>query len=283
VAHIASPGMFLRIPRKAETPMQTNPVLSRALAFLLATFGAIAFAQQPQKAPQAYEPAVGQEGKDVVWVPTPQALVDKMLDMAKMTPRDFVMDLGSGDGRTVITAAKRGARALGIEYNPDMVALSRKSAEKEGVSSRATFIKADLFETDLSKATVITMFLLPEINLKLRPKILALKPGTRVVSNSFTMGEWQADESATLDEAAGCTTSWCTALLWIVPARVAGSYTIPQGELVLKQDFQMLSGTLRAAYGTVPVQGRVRGEEISFKAGGKEYRGRVSNGRLDLK
>ncbi len=144
--------------------------------FLLAAFSALAFAQ-PQKAPAAYEPSVGQEGKDVVWVPTSQALVDKMLDMAKVTPRDFVMDLGSGDGRTVITAAKRGARAMGIEYNPDMVALSKANAEKEGVSARATFMKADLFETDLSKATVITMFLLPEINLKLRPKILRAEAG----------------------------------------------------------------------------------------------------------
>jgi len=215
-------------------------------------------------------------------VPTSQALVDRMLDMAKVTPRDFVMDLGSGDGRTVITAAKRGATAMGIEYNPDMVALSKKSAEKEGVSARATFMKADLFETDLSRATVITMFLLPEINLKLRPKILALKPGTRVVSNTFTMGEWKADQTAELREEAGCS-SWCTALLWIVPARVAGRYTIADGELVLKQDFQMLSGTLRAAGGPVTVEGRVRGEEVTFKANGKQYRGRVNNGKLELR
>ncbi|HET9736071.1 MAG TPA: class I SAM-dependent methyltransferase [Burkholderiales bacterium] len=262
--------------------MHAAPALRHALAFVLAASCTLA-AAQAQKAPAAYEPAVGQEGKDVVWVPTSDALVNKMLDMAKVTPRDFVMDLGSGDGRTVIAAAKRGARALGIEYNPDMVALSKQSAEKEGVSGRAKFMKADLFETDFSKATVITMFLLPEINLKLRPKILALKPGTRVVSNTFTMGEWQEDESATLDEAAGCTTSWCTALLWIVPARVAGRYAIPDGELVLKQDFQMLSGTLRAAGGPVTVEGRVRGEEVSFKAGGKEYRGRMSNGKLELR
>ncbi len=262
--------------------MLASPLMRLVLATLLAAFSALAIAQ-PQKAPAAYEPAVGQEGKDVVWVPTSQALVDKMLDMAKVTPRDIVMDLGSGDGRTVITAAKRGARALGIEYNPDMVALSKKHAEQEGVSARATFMKADLFETDLSKATVITMFLLPEINLKLRPRILGLKPGTRVVSNTFTMGEWQEDESATLDEAAGCTTSWCTALLWIVPARVAGSYKIPQGELVLKQDFQMLSGTLRAAGGPVTVEGRVRGEEVFFKAGGREYRGRMNGKALELR
>src|ERR1700741_5309263 len=143
---------------------------------LLFAFTAQACAQaQPARKP--YEPEVGQAGKDVVWVPTPQAVVDKMLDMAKLTPADFLMDLGSGDGRTVITAAKRGARALGIEYNPEMVELSKRNAQKEGVTERASFVKADLFETDFSKATVITMFLLPDINIKLRPKILALKHG----------------------------------------------------------------------------------------------------------
>jgi precorrin-6B methylase 2 len=258
-----------------------HPVLRLVLAIVLAVCGALAFAQ-PQKAPAAYEPSVGQEGKDVVWVPTSQALVDKMLDMAKVTPRDFVIDLGSGDGRTVITAARRGTRAMGIEYNPDMVALSQLNAEKAGVADRATFIKADLFETDFSKATVITMFLLPDINLKLRPRILALKPGTRVVSNTFTMADWKADETATLGEAAGCE-SWCTALLWIVPARVAGSYAIPDGQLVLSQEFQMLSGSLRTSNGPVTVEGRVRGEEVSFKAGGKEYRGRINGKALELK
>src|SRR4051812_10200085 len=127
--------------------------------------------REEYKAKEEFKPQVGQEGKDVVWVPTPQALVDKMLDLAKVTPQDYVIDLGSGDGRTVITAAKRGARALGIEYNPDMVELSKRNAAKEGVTDKAQFMKADLFETDFSKATVITMFLLPEINMKLRPKI----------------------------------------------------------------------------------------------------------------
>src|SRR5574341_258516 len=155
---------------------------------------------QAQTATSTYEPTVGQEGKDVVWVPTPQAVVDKMLDMAKVTPQDVVIDLGSGDGRTVITAAKRGARALGIEYNPDMVELSRRNAAKEGVSDKASFIKADLFESDFSQAQVITMFLLSSINMKLRPKILDLKPGTRIVSNSFTMGDWTADETVTVKD-----------------------------------------------------------------------------------
>src|SRR5207253_10527453 len=134
---------------------------------LLAAFSALAFAQA-QKAPASFEPTVGQEGKDVVWVPTPQAVVDKMLDMAKVTASDYVIDLGSGDGRTVITAAKRGARALGIEYNPDMVELAKANARIAGVAERASFVNADLFASDFSKASVITMFLLPQINLKLR-------------------------------------------------------------------------------------------------------------------
>src|SRR4026209_2437785 len=150
---------------------------------------------QPTK---EFEPQVGQEGKDVIWVPTPQALVDKMLDMAKVTAKDYVIDLGSGDGRTVITAAKRGAKALGIEYNPDMVELSKRNAAKEGVSDKANFMKADLFESDFSQAQVVTMFLLPDINIRLRPKILNLKPGTRIVSNTFTMGDWTDDETATV-------------------------------------------------------------------------------------
>ena len=259
--------------------MHASPFLRLSLAALLA-FSAAAFAQ-PQKAPAApFEPAVGQEGKDVVWVPTSEALVEKMLDMAKVTSRDFVMDLGSGDGRTVIAAARRGATALGIEYDPDMVALSKYNAEKAGVTRRATFMKADLFDTDLSKATVITMFLLPEINLKLRPKILALKPGTRIVSNTFTMEKWEADETATPAE---CATSWCTALLWIVPARVAGTYDTPQGRLVLKQQFQMLSGSLRNGEKTYALEGRVRGEEVSFRAGGREYKGRMNGKQLELR
>ena len=253
------------------------------LAFLFSLMLSSAVACAQQSATSTYEPTVGQEGKDVVWVPTPQALVDKMLDMAKLTPNDFLMDLGSGDGRTVITAAKRGARALGVEYNPQLVELSKKNAQKEGVADRAQFVKADLFETDFSKATVITMFLLPDINLKLRPKLLQLKPGTRVVSNSFTMGDWQADETAELGSSQGCTNSWCTALLWIIPARVAGTHKTPQGEVTFKQQYQMLSGTLRTPQRTVPLEGRVRGEEITFKAGGREYRGRMNGKQLELK
>jgi SAM-dependent methyltransferase len=231
-----------------------------------------------QPAKEEFKPQVGQEGKDVVWVPTPQALVDKMLDLAKVTPQDYVIDLGSGDGRTVITAAKRGARALGIEYNPDMVELSKKNAAKEGVGEKAQFMKADLFETDFSKATVITMFLLPDINLKLRPKILDMKPGTRVVSNSFTMGEWEDDETATVGN--GCA-SWCTAHFWLVPAKVQGTWKLPQGELDIKQQFQMISGTLKSSGKSVPVKGRLRGEQITFTAGEAQYSGHVTGDKME--
>jgi len=261
--------------------MPAAAIRRTACATLLAACSAFAFAQAPN-APSSYEPETGQPGKDVVWVPTPQVLVDRMLDMAKVTASDYVMDLGSGDGRTVITAARRGARAVGIEYNPDMVELSRRNAAQAGVVGKAEFVKADLFETDFSPATVITMFLLPDINLKLRPKILDLKPGTRVVSNSFNMDDWQADEIADLTAEQSCGTSWCTALLWIVPARVAGSHQLPQGELTLHQQFQFLSGTLRSNGETFPVQGKVRGEELTFSAGSRVYRGRVVGKRLVL-
>ena len=224
-----------------------------------------------------YQPAVGQEGKDVIWVPTPQALVDKMLDMAKVTPKDFVIDLGSGDGRTVITAAKRGSKALGIEYNADMVELSKSIAAKEGVADRASFIKADLFESDFSQAQVISMFLLSSINLKLRPKILDLKPGTRIVSNTFDMGDWKPDESATIP---GCK-SWCTAHLWIVPAKTDGHWKLPQGELTIKQNFQMISGTLKNGDAVTPVNGKLNGDQISFTAGNMSYRGRVNGNSME--
>jgi SAM-dependent methyltransferase len=263
----------------SEKNMNASRFLRHSLlTLLLSTFVAGVFAQA-QPAKQDYEPSVGQEGKDVVWVPTSQTLVDKMLDMAKVTAKDHVIDLGSGDGRTVITAAKRGIRALGIEYNPDMVELSKRNAVKEGVTDKAAFMKADLFESDFSKATVITMFLLPDINLKLRPKILDLKPGTRIVSNSFTMGEWKADETATVSE--GCN-SYCTAYLWIVPAKVGGRWQLPEGELTLKQSFQMISGTLKSGSGTAQITGgKLNGDRISFSAGGAQYSGRVNGDTIE--
>ena len=252
--------------------MTTRRVISSVA--MLALLAGTAFAQTTGQKP--FEPQVGQAGKDVVWVPTPQAVVDQMLDMAKVQKTDFVMDLGSGDGRTVITAAKRGARAMGIEYNPDMVDLSVRNAKEAGVAERAVFVKADLFETDLTKADVITMFLLPSINVKLRPKILDLKPGTRIVSNTFTMEDWQADETTTVTD--GCSSSWCTALLWIVPAKVAGTWSTPNGALTLTQNFQMISGTL----GGQAIQGRLRGNEITFTAGATKYTGTVDGNTMKI-
>jgi hypothetical protein len=241
------------------------------LAFLLC-FVAAGVCAQPAK--KEFEPQVGQEGKDVIWVPTPQGLIEKMLDMAKVTPADTVIDLGSGDGRTVIAAAQRGAKALGIEYNPDMVELSKRNAEKAGLAGRASFIKADLFETDLSQATVITMYLLPTINLKLRPKILGLKPGTRIVSHAFTMDDWKPDQTESFDAR--------TAYLWIVPAKVEGAWQFAQGELSLVQNFQTFTGTLHSGGNSVSItNGKLRGDQLTFTAGSTEYTGRVNGASID--
>jgi precorrin-6B methylase 2 len=230
---------------------------------------------------EEYQPEVNQPGKDVAWWPTSQVLVDKMLDLAKVTPEDFVVDLGSGDGRTVITAAKRGARALGIEYNPDLVALSEHNAARENVGERAQFVQGDLFQVDFSQGTVITMFLSETINRKLRPRILNLKPGTRVVSNSFTMGEWTADEIVTVQDSERCS-NYCTALLWIVPAKVAGTWKLPEGELTLTQRFQVISGTFESGSNTAAIRnGRLRGNRISFEVGDAIYTGRVRGDTME--
>ena len=254
--------------------MQAPLLLRRfVLASFVSLFAVAAFGQtQPVKKDKGFQPSVGQEGKDVVWVPTSQALVNRMLDMAKVTSNDVLYDLGSGDGRTVITAAKRGATAYGVEYNPNMVVLSKRNAQKEGVAEKAQFIQGDIFETDFSKATVITLFLLPELNVKLRPKILDMKPGTRVVSNSFTMGDWQADQTQNVSEKEGCT-AYCTAYLWIVPAKVEGKWKLPDGELTLKQTFQNVSGSLGA---NEISKGRLRADQVTFTAGNAQYSGKVN-------
>jgi SAM-dependent methyltransferase len=259
--------------------MNGSQVMRRLSVVLCA---ALVTAAAPAQTPQTKEPfklEVYQPGKDVVWVPTPQALVDKMLDLAKVTSEDYLIDLGSGDGRTVIAAAKRGTRALGIEYNPDMVELSKENAAKAGVTDRVAFLKADLFESDLSQGTVITMFLLTEINLKLRPRLLDLKAGTRVVSNTFKMGDWTPDGTAAVN--GGCE-AWCTAYLWIVPAQVEGTWRVLEGELALKQSFQTISGTLTANGRSVPISaGRLHANRISFSAGGATYTGEVSGEAME--
>lgn len=243
----------------------------------------VAHAQPAKKeaaaASREFTPEVGQAGKDVVWVPTPQTLVNKLLDMTKLTPKDILYDLGSGDGRTVITAAKRGTRAYGIEYNPDMVELSKHNAAKEGVSDRATFEKADIFESDFSKATVITLFLLPSLNVRLRPTLLNMTPGTRVAANSFGMGDWKPDQTA---RAEGDCESWCTAYLWIVPAKVEGAWKTANGELTLKQEFQFISGTLRTGDKSLAISnGKLDGERIAFSVGAAQYSGRVNGDSIE--
>ena len=206
-----------------------------------------------------YEPTPGQAGKDVVWVPTPQELVEKMLDMAKVTPQDIVIDLGSGDGRNVIAAAKRGARAYGFEFNPEMVALSRGKPGSRRRRSRdvhrGRHVRGRHFESHRARA-----FLLPSNLDKLAPKFLALRPGTRMVNNTFQVTGWEADASETVE---GSCTSWCTSHLNIIPARAAGTWRLGTNDLTLTQEFQMVSGTL----GTTPLAGgRLSGEQISLRS-----------------
>ncbi len=248
-------------------------LIYKRLSVALAFAAALALSVTTQAQDKGYTPSVGQEGKDVIWVPTPESLVQKMLEMAKLTPADVHFDLGSGDGRTVIAAARRGTKAVGIEYNPDMVELSKRNAQKEGatVAARAEFIRGDIFETDFSKANVLTLYLLPSLNLKLRPTILNMKPGTRVVSHAFTMDNWQADQTETVEGR--------TAYLWIVPAKVEGSWRIEGGgNLALKQMFQKLEGTVG---GRAITNATLRGDAIAFSVDGRDYSGRVSGERIE--
>ncbi|MCA1585744.1 MAG: class I SAM-dependent methyltransferase [Acidobacteria bacterium] len=247
----------------------SRPHLFLSVALLIA--GTAALPAQTPTPPAPFEPTVGQAGKDVVWVPTPEALVEKMLDMAEVGPSDLVMDLGSGDGRNIIGAAKRGARAVGVEFNPDMVALARHRASEAGVGDKATFIEGDMYAADISKATVMALFLLPVNMDKLAPKFLELAPGSRIVANTFAITGWNPDRTESIT-ASGCT-SWCTALLWTVPAKVAGTWQTPQGDLMLTQDFQVVAGTL----GSMPiVDGKLTGRMLQFSTGASEHSAEVS-------
>ena len=212
-----------------------------------------------------YKPRRGQSGKDVIWIPTPDTLVNRMLRMAQVTPKDYVIDLGSGDGKIVIAAAREGARGLGIEYNPDMVELSRRRAQQAGVADRARFEKADIFESDFSQATVITRYLLPHLNLRLRHRILALKPGTRVASHEFRMGRWRPDETAKVGHA--------SVHLWLVPANAGGDweFSFPQQHgprtvrMSFTQRFQYVTGeALFKDFTALPSDGKLLGERLSF-------------------
>ncbi len=220
-----------------------------------------------------FEPQLNQPGKDVQWVPTPPALVDAMLSLAKLGPDDLLVDLGSGDGVLVIAAAQRGARGRGIEYDPKLVEYSRARARAAGVNARTSFVRGDIFKTDFSSATVVTSFLLPSMNLRLRPTFLAMKPGTRIVANTFGIADWEPDDTVAVEPC----DRWCTAMLWIVPSRVGGTWLTPKGPLSLTQRFQFVTGSL----GDQPIaQGRLRGNELSFTVGTVTYRGQVDGGRM---
>jgi phospholipid N-methyltransferase len=251
-----------------------------ALAILLLAFNAAA--------QQKFEPQVGQAGKDVIWVPTPDDVVERMLTMAQVTPKDFVMDLGAGDGKIAIAAAKKfGARAIGIEYNPDMVKHANANAEAAGVAGngagKANIRHGDIFQTDFSQASVITLYLLPALNIKLRPQLLAMRPGTRVVSHSFTMEDWQPDEVSSMDGR--------RAYFWVVPASVVGNWTLEipnqKMEMTLEQVFQKISGTVTLQ----PIHAglrdpRLSGSAISFSFVGRDgmrrdFAGRVEGARME--
>ena len=252
------------------------PLLLTAGFVLLSS---IAYAQQPA-GQKPFEPVSGQAGKDVVWVPSPPDMVNKLMELGQVTPNDFVIDLGSGDGRNVIAAARLGARALGVEYNPDMVALSRKLAQDAGVAEKAEFVQADMYEYDISRATVMALFLLPVNMNRLAPKFFNLAPGSRIVANTFGIDGWEPDLRVTLPAASECE-SWCEALLWIVPAKVAGTWAMPNGSLTLTQEYQAVQGTLTTGgQSHTVVTGRLKGEELSFVAGGLNYRGKVSGNTI---
>lgn len=248
----------------------------RTFRFVVVAVLALAGAAAAQDKP--FEPTVGQAGKDVVWVPTPPELVEKMLDMAAVGPNDVVMDLGSGDGRNIIAAAKRGATAIGVEFNPDMVALSTQRARDAGVAGKASFIRGDMYTADISNATVMALFLLPDNLRKLSDKFMNLRPGSRLVLNTFAIPDWDADATETIQ---GECVSWCTSLLYFVPAKVAGTWKTPQGELLLNQSFQNLTGTLTSNGRAVNVAGKLRGAEITLTAGALQLSGKVNGDRIE--
>jgi SAM-dependent methyltransferase len=250
----------------------------RSIAVVVA-LSASANAQQTPK--PVFEPVSGQAGKDVVWVPTSMALVDLMMKVAEVTKDDFVMDLGSGDGRNIIAAARLGANGLGVEFNPDMVALSRRLAAEAGVADKARFVEADMYEADISKASVLALFLLPVNMNRLTPKFFNLAPGSRIVANTFGIDGWLPDLRANVSPDADCE-SWCEALLWIVPAKVAGTWEFAAGTLVLEQTYQVITGTLTARDGANRIsQATLRGDEISFVAGGLAYTGKVKGNAIE--
>jgi SAM-dependent methyltransferase len=248
------------------------PVTALVVSASVAVLGA-------QTAPRQYEPKIGQPGKDVVWVPNPPEMVEKMLDLARVTPKDLVVDLGSGDGRNVIAAARRGARGRGVEFNPDLVEYSKHQAQLAGVADKATFVQGDMYEADFSDATVLALFLLPENLRKLMPKFVELEPGTRIVANTFGLPGWTPESTVRMED--GCR-SWCEAMLYIVPAHVQGVWRVGNGTLEFRQEHQAITGTLTDGDRTTPIEnGTLRLDEITFTIAGAAYTGRVQGDRIE--
>lgn len=246
--------------------------LQLCAALAAAVLAVTAIAAQAPARKEPYKPIVGMPGKDAVWVPTSHEMIETMLDLAKVTPKDFVMDLGSGDGRAIIAAARRGARGRGVEYNEELVEYSRRLAKEAGVADRAEFVQGDMYVADISDATVLALFLLPSNIERLVPNFLKLPAGTRIVANTFWVEGWSPDESVTMQESCE---NWCTAHLFVIPAQVAGRWTLADGDLTLAQEYQMIGGSLTTSGSSTPVNGKLHGNEITFGAGGTEYTGRV--------
>jgi len=235
------------------------------LALSLTSCLNLAYASTPTTTPPAaYEPVRGQAGKDVIWVPTPEGLIEKMLAAAKVSDKDKVFDLGAGDGIIAITAArKHGAQSVGIEYNPDMAQFARRKVAEAGMTDKVKIITGDIFQEDFSAATVVTLYLMPHLNLKLRPILLNMKPGTRVVSNSFNMGDWEPDETMSYQH-------W-KAFFWVVPAQIDGAWLMTGLEggpirLNMSQSFQNIGGTLVRGGQTLSMLGaKLSGDEVKFQ------------------
>jgi SAM-dependent methyltransferase len=258
--------------------LRVRPLALGAACLLTAAISSEAVALDRADCERDYRPQIGQSGKDVVWVPTPDELVQQMLRMAKVAPQDIVYDLGAGDGKIAIAAGKLGAESVGIEYNPDMARLASCLVEAEGVASNTKIIHGDIFKEDFSKATVVTMYLLPELNLCVRHRLLAMKPGTRVASHQFTMGQWEADETQDFE--------YRSAYLWIVPARVDGTWVLredgrPPTTIDLTQAFQKVSGAVISEAGRQPLVGAtLRGDHLRFAFNDSKGVTRTFNGTV---
>jgi phospholipid N-methyltransferase len=256
------------------------PVLLTSSLSLAYTSTAVANMAGPKANPADYIPVQGQAGKDVIWVPTPEGLIEKMLLAAKVTDKDKLFDLGAGDGIIAITAAKKyGAQSVGIEYNPDMAQFARRKVAEAGMNDKVKIITGDIFKEDFSSATVVTLYLMPHLNMQLRPTLLKMKPGTRVVSHAFTMGEWEPDETMAHQ--------YSKAYFWVVPAQLEGTWVINglQGgpiRMNVSQSFQHIGGSLTSGSQTFAMLGaRVSGEEVKFQFITPDRKMHAFSGRME--